>query len=149
MERIKIRKFRKGDEKPLSKVVRKILREFNSKQYSRDLIEDLCNQYDEDFFLTNSNRDYIAILEEGQKMIGTGRLEEDFVKDIFVIPKYHGKGLGRSIVQRLEKEAKKKKTAKLKVPAGKYITGFYEKLGYSLSRDKLNSKTSVLMEKKL
>jgi len=57
-------------------------------------------------------------------------IEDDELKTIFVFPEYQGLGIGKRLIDCLEKYAVSNQVEKLKVPASISGIGFYEKIGY-------------------
>lgn len=64
------------------------------------------------------------------ELTGVKKDESSFF-NIFVLPEYQGKGIGRQIIQTLEQDTFFKRARRIEVPAS--ITGlkFYQKMGYS------------------
>lgn len=95
------------------------------KIYSFDYLEK-CYKYSNIFY----------IFEADKKVLGMGRLQGgNGVKTIYVDPEYHGQGIGRQIIDRLEDFARKNKTKKLYLNAIRSAIPFYEKLGYEKVKD--------------
>ncbi len=77
------------------------------------------------------------VLDE-ELIIGTGSissywgsLTESILLTIFVAPEYHGKGIGRLIIQTLEEDELFKRAKRIEIPASITAVSFYEKMGYS------------------
>lgn len=49
---------------------------------------------------------------------------------IFVLPEYHGKGIGREIINPLERDELDVRTARIEIPASVTATEFYRQFGY-------------------
>ena len=125
-----IRRFQDEDAKQVSKVIQRTMLESNSQDYPMTILQPLHDYFTPEkvAVLATERHCLVAIIEN--KIVGTGALEEDELKTIFVSPSYQGKGIGRQIVHELEKIAKQIGISSLKVPTS--ITGmhFYEKMGY-------------------
>lgn len=76
------------------------------------------------------------IFEADKKVLGMGRIGgKNGVKTVYVDPGYHGQGIGKRIIARLEDFAQKNKTKKLYLNAIRSAIPFYEKLGYNKVKD--------------
>lgn len=49
---------------------------------------------------------------------------------IFVLPEYHGKGIGSKIIETLEQDELFMRAKRIEIPASITATGFYKKFGY-------------------
>lgn len=99
---------------------------------NQDKIWSLRKQYT----LDNLNKylkrsDFFCFVFKGG-VIGICRLDKNEICTIYVLPKYHRKGVGTQLVQKIEKLAKEKKLKKIHLCAREYAIGFYKKLGYSM-----------------
>jgi len=72
----------------------------------------------------------IVAVREG-KVIGMGALDGNTVKRMYVLRQYRGLGLGRTIHQKLESEAKRRGITRLNLIAYAGGVKFYEALGYT------------------
>ena len=57
-------------------------------------------------------------------------LTESIILTVFVIPELHGMGIGRNIIQTLEKDEYALRAERIEIPASITATEFYIKLGY-------------------
>jgi N-acetylglutamate synthase-like GNAT family acetyltransferase len=80
---------------------------------------------------------HFYVAEEGGDIIGCGAIgpywgseTESSLFNIFVLPEYQGKGVGRKIIETLEADECALRASRIEIPAS--ITGcqFYRKLGY-------------------
>lgn len=95
------------------------------------------NEMDE-FDSIDAPCEHILILDRG-KPVGTGRIRwvDGFGKleRICVLKPYRKLGIGKIIVQELEKIAKEKGVKKVKLHSQTHANRFYEKLGYAIQSD--------------
>ncbi len=78
----------------------------------------------------------VLCVREDDRAIGVVRLSWDggyvaFLSDVIVLPEYQGKGIGRAIIDTLEKDEFFLRAKRIEIPAS--ITGvpFYLKMGYN------------------
>ena len=62
--------------------------------------------------------------------MGVNGLQRNEVRTFYVNSTYHGKGVGRKLMENVEKIAKKRGIKKLIVKSSLYAVGFYEKMGF-------------------
>jgi GNAT superfamily N-acetyltransferase len=150
---MKIRKFQKEDAKKVAYIIHKAIFEVLSKDYPKRVCQNLCKGNTPSKLIEKSkirNRD-IFVLEEGNKVLGTGSLSGNMVRTVFVNPRYHGKGVGRKLMNHIEKVAKKKGLKTLQFHSSLTAEGFYKKLGYKKIRKEYHKEfgRGILMKKKL
>ncbi|RKD28604.1 GNAT family N-acetyltransferase [Lacrimispora algidixylanolytica] len=82
----------------------------------------------------------IAVMDQGQ-VIGMGRLVGDgvlicYVQDLVILPKYQGKGIGKSIMERLIAYTKEHGIPETNLTMGLFAAKgkeeFYQKFGFSI-----------------
>ena len=76
-------------------------------------------------------------IEIDGKIIGTGSISsfwgsetESILLSIFVLPEFHGKGVGRKIINTLETDEFYVRASRIEIPASITATEFYRKFGY-------------------
>ena len=59
-----------------------------------------------------------------------GKTDESSLFNIFVLPEYQGKGIGRAIIQTLEQDEYFLRAKRIEIPASITACAFYRKMGY-------------------
>lgn len=145
---IKIKKFEDANAVQLSSLIIRNLYEVNIKDYKKEILDELAREeYNPDEIINKSKKSEILVVFKGDQIIGTGRLEKNWIYDVFVLPEFHNQGIGKEIMQELEAIAKSKVYAKIKLPSSITALTFYEKLGYKATNKR--TKSSRIMEKKI
>lgn len=138
MEEIQVRQYREGDAPPLAALIRQNLLEVNIRDYPREEMEVLAEQYCAERLrqLAASARFYVACTRE-HLVVGCGavspgkRAGSCWVQTVFVHPEWHGAGVGKRIMQALEQDPLAAKTGRIELGASKSAHGFYLALGYT------------------
>lgn len=131
-----VRRFEKKDAKEVSKLIIKTLRTTNIKDYSKAYIEKGVRILNAKNIIEKSRTRHFYVVCLDEKIIGCGSIgydeerEESCFYTIFVLPEYQGNGIGRLIVECLEKDAYARKSKKILVPSSITAKSFYLKLGY-------------------
>jgi GNAT superfamily N-acetyltransferase len=75
---------------------------------------------------------------DNDKIVGCGAIAgywgsetESVLLTIFVLPEYEGRGIGRKIIETLEKDEFFKHARRIEIPASITACGFYRKMGYT------------------
>ena len=75
--------------------------------------------------------------QDDDKIVGTGSISsfwgsktESILLTIFVLPEFHGKGIGRKIINTLEQDEFYVRATRIEIPASITATEFYRKFGY-------------------
>ena len=153
---MKIRRFEEKDAKKVSELIIETLRKTNIKDYSADSIENYVNNFQPENVLERASWTHFYVVEEKGNIIGCGaiapywnKIEECSLFTIFISPEHQGKGIGRKIIETLEKDEYFLRAKRIEVPAS--ITGvpFYKKMGYSYKNgvNKADNEGIVRMEK--
>ena len=77
------------------------------------------------------------VFETDQKIVGTGSISsywgsetESILLTIFVLPEYHGKGVGSKIIETLEQDELFTRAKRIEIPASITAVDFYKRFGY-------------------
>ena len=133
-----IRRFEEQDAKAVSELIRKTIRISNTKDYPVDLMEQLIETESPEHVLERASWTHFYVAEEQDNIIGCGAIgpywgkeDESSLFTVFVLPEYQGKGIGRAIIDTLEKDEFFLRAKRIEIPAS--ITGvpFYLKMGYN------------------
>lgn len=84
-----------------------------------------------------SQRMHFYVLKDGEKIVGCGgigpywdKCDEAWIFTVAIAPEYQGKGLGRLIIETLEKDDFAKRSKRIEIHAAMSAIPFYKKLGY-------------------
>ena len=132
-----IRRFETADAEAVSALIIKTLRISNTKDYPAEFMEEWINIMQPQNILERAGWTHFYVVEDGDKIIGCGSIgpfwgkeDESGLFTIFVLPEYQGKGVGRLIMETLEKDEYFLRAKRIEIPSS--ITGcqFYRKFGY-------------------
>ena len=80
---------------------------------------------------------HMYVFEFEEKIVGTGSISsfwgsetESILLCIFVLPEFHGKGIGSKIISTLEQDEFYVRANRIEIPASITATEFYRKFGY-------------------
>ncbi len=133
----KIRRFQAGDAEETAALIARTLRTVNIKDYSKEYIEANISSHSADVLIERANQGHMYVVCDGSQIIGCcaiagywGSMTERILLTIFVLPEYHGKGIGRSIIQTLEQDEFFLRAKRIEIPASITAVDFYRKMGY-------------------
>lgn len=135
---MEIRRFKEEDAKEVSDLIRKTILISNTKDYPKDLMDALIETETPEHVLQRALWTHFYVVVDEQQIIGCGAIgpywgkeDESSLFTIFVLPEYQGKGIGRAIIDTLEKDEYFLRAHRIEIPAS--ITGvpFYLKMGYN------------------
>ncbi len=134
---MEIRPFKPEDAEETAQVIAKTLRESNSRDYSKQFIESNISSHSSDELIKASKQRHMYVICDRDCIIGTGGIAgywgshtESILLTIFVLPEYQGKGLGRKLIETLEKDEYFLRAKRIEIPASLTAVGFYRKMGY-------------------
>ena len=132
-----IRKFCESDAEKVSALIIHTLQASNSKDYSAETISALEKKMQPSGVLERASWTHFYVAEEGNDIIGCGAIgpywgskTESSLFTIFVLPECQGKGVGRKIIETLERDEYFLRAKRVEVPASITAVDFYRKLGY-------------------
>jgi GNAT superfamily N-acetyltransferase len=157
--KLNIRKFKKTDAVEVSKLIIRNLLEINSQDYPLKSMESLAHHYEPEkiYNLAINRKLFVALNNE--TIIGTASLANFgtdekpsyFASNVFVLPERHHQGIGKKLMQKIERTALANSCTKLSVPSGLTAEGFYLRMGYVYQSGvrEVSSEGHILMEKYL
>ena len=132
-----IRKFNEADALSVRNLIVRNFLEVNSKDYGLKAMQELASVYDENKVLQIANYAHMYVFEMENTIVGTGAISsywgsetESILLTIFVLPEYHGMGIGSKIIETLEQDELFTRAKRIEIPASITATEFYRKFGY-------------------
>jgi len=129
-DNISIRIFEEKDANQVSHIIRETMMKSNVNDYPMSILKPLHDYFTPSKVIILAKERYCLIAKVNDEIVGTGAIEGDELKTIFVLPSYQGLGIGKRIIACLEEFAISFKIKKINVPASISGIGFYEKVGY-------------------
>ena len=133
-----IRRLREEDAQAVSDLIVTTMRVSNTRDYPAEMMEALAKTQTREHVLERSAWTHFYVAAEGETIIACGaigpywgREDESNLFSIFVHPGCQGKGIGRAIVETLEKDEYALRARRIEIPAS--VTGlpFYLRMGYT------------------
>ena len=151
-----IRRFEETDADAVSRLIIETIRISNTKDYSAEMMEELVKREQPADVLNRASWTHFYVVESDDRIVGCGAIgpywdkqDESSLFTIFVLPEYQGKGIGRMIVETLEKDEYALRSKRIEIPAS--ITGlpFYQRMGYTFKngQDKPDEEQLYRLEK--
>lgn len=146
---ILVREFHTDDATRVSEIIRENLIKVNIKDYPKKIINNMCERFTPEYIntLKDSRSLYVALYNS--EVVGTASLDNDKIYTVFVDMNYHGKGIGRTLMNFVERVALNAGIKSVQLPASLTASEFYKKLGYHIvteAESEENGK-NIVMEK--
>ena len=153
-----IRRFTEQDAQAVSELIVTTIRISNTRDYSAEMMEELVKTETPEHVLQRASWTHFYVAEEAGQIVGCGAIgpywgkeDESSLFTIFVHPEWQGKGIGRAIVETLEKDEYGIRANRIEIPAS--ITGlpFYRKMGYDFKdgKDTVDEEQLYRLEKQI
>ena len=132
-----IRKMIKGDVREVAQLVSKTFKKFNCGELTKKELDFFLshhseNKSDADLWKSYGSKISLVALDK-KSIVGMIRGSEEYIRNLFVLGNYHGRGIGRKLVDKFEKQVKKRDGKKIKIRASIYAIPFYSACGYKKS----------------
>ena len=134
---ITARRFKNADAAEVSALIAKTLRTTNIKDYSLEYIEKDVAQFSPEKVIERAGWTHFYVFCDEHRIVGCGAIgsywgseTESSLFNIFVLPEYQGKGVGRKIIETLEADEYALRAKRIEIPASITACAFYRKLGY-------------------
>lgn len=145
-----VRRAQVGDAVDISRVIIRALRETNAKDYTPDIIARVELSFGPAAVEQLISRRTVFVCLIGDCVVGTGSLDGEVVRTMFVSPDKQGHGIGRMLMRSIEAVARDRKIAILAVPASVSAEAFYARLGFTAVRDAYHGdERTIIMERVL
>ena len=151
-----IRRFIDNDARYISELIGRNFIEVNSKDYPLEEMIEKSKEFSPEKVRHRAANGHMYVVCEGNMVVGTGTISdfwgsktESVLLTIFVLPEYHGKGIGRKIIETLEKDEFFIRAKRVEVCASITACEFYKKCGYEYKDGlkKLDEEGHYRMEK--
>ena len=133
-----VRRFQYNDAVEVSALIIKTLRTTNAKDYSAEYIENDVKAFSPEGVIERAGWTHFYVVCDKECIVGCGAIgpywgkeDESRLFNIFVLPEYQGKGVGRKIIETLENDEYFLRAKRVEIPASITACEFYKKMGYS------------------
>lgn len=133
-----VRKFQVEDAEEVSALIAKTLRTVNIKDYSEEYIEKDVKMLSSENLIERASWTHFYVICDNDVIVGCGAIgpywgkkDESSLFTIFVQPEYQGKGIGRMIIETLERDEFFLRAKRVEIPASITACEFYKKMGYT------------------
>lgn len=145
-----IREAQEADAADVSRVIISALRSSNAQAYSEEIIERVEKSFSPSAVseLIGRRTAFVALMNG--KIVGTASLDGKVVRTVFVAPGSQGQGIGRSLMNAVDRAAREAGVEVLSVPSSVNAEAFYTELGFIPVRDSYHGdERTVVMERRL
>lgn len=133
-----VKRFQVNDADEVSELIIKTLRISNSKDYSAEFIENDVNMFSPEGVIERAGWTHFYVIRDNEIIVGCGAIgpywgkeDESSLFNIFVLPEYQGKGVGKKIIETLEQDEYFLRAKRVEIPASITACEFYKKMGYT------------------
>lgn len=142
----RIRSFESSDAEALSRLISLTLRASNAQDYRSDALARIEAEFTPAGLKTLATRRSIIVAPEGASIVGTGSVAGAWVHAVFVHPDRQRQGLGRQLMEVLERDARARGESWLGLHASVGAVAFYRSLGWRVEREHHTEEIGRLVE---
>ena len=132
---IQIRKFNEEVLQSLYRLIQNTIDISYHEAYPREAIEFFKDYHSKEQILNDAATGYTVIAECNSEVLGTGTLFGTNIRRVFVSQLIQHRGIGKLIVQELERRASVEKIAVLDLEASLVSRQFWESLGFVVQKE--------------
>jgi GNAT superfamily N-acetyltransferase len=125
-----IRIFEPADAEAVSALIRRTMRESNSRDYQLARLQPLIDYFSPEKVQRLSQERVCLVAEANGQLIGTAALEGAELATFFVLPEYQGQGIGTQLLAAIEQHALMQGITHITVESSLTGAAFYAKMGY-------------------
>jgi len=142
-----IRKYTSKDAKKVCDLVNLTFNKFVNKDFTKKGKDMFINDQTPNKQNERSKTRDVYVVEINNKIVGMIEATfPDHLNRIFVDEKYHGKNIGKKLMNKIETIYKKRGSKKIKVYSSSFAVCFYEKLGYKKTRGLIKNKNGFVYQ---
>ena len=139
---MEIRLFKEEDAAELSQMICKTIKLVNSKDYTEDFIQETIDLLTPEEMINRSKWMHLYVVVLDESIVGCGGIgaywgseTESRLFNIFVSADHQGQGIGRKIIETLEKDDYFLRASRIEIPASISGLPFYKKMGYNFKNE--------------
>ncbi|WP_448680076.1 GNAT family N-acetyltransferase [Pseudomonas nicosulfuronedens] len=140
-----IRQAHSDDAEAISQVIVAAVRESNGTDYPASVIESVVMNFAPERVIELLEQRLVFVALMDGKIVGTGALDGNAVRSLFVAPQQQRNGIGQALMARIEKAALARGVEVLLVPSSLTAEHFYTCLGYRVLREQLHGEERTLI----
>lgn len=132
-----IRRFCEADAEKVTGLIIRNFKEVNSKDYGKEDIDERVKKCDPEWVKERASYANMYVFCLNEQIVGVGSISsfwgsqtESILLTVFVLPEFHGKGIGRTIIRTLEQDKLFVRAERVEVPASITAVDFYREFGY-------------------
>lgn len=132
-----VRPYREEDAEEIVKLIIRNFKEVNVKDYGEEAIAVHVATHDVNWFKGMAEYAHVYVFWNGDKIVGVGSISsfwgsptESILLTVFVLPEFHGQGIGSQIIDTLESDELFLRAERIEIPASITAVEFYRKKGY-------------------
>lgn len=138
MGQITVRRFEEKDARAVSDMISKTVHVTNSIVYEPQYIENFLDLVSPQKIIERAGWTHYYVVCDGDTVICSGaigphlgREDESEFFNIYLLPEYQGRGIGRLIIETLEQDEYFLRAKRIYIHASLNALKFYQKMGYS------------------
>lgn len=145
-----IRQAHSDDAEAISRIIVAAVRESNGQDYPLSVIESVVANFTPERVVELLKQRLVFVALRGEEIAGTGALDGNTARSLFIAPQQQRKGIGQALMARIEKAALDRGIEALLVPSSLTAESFYARLGYHVVREQLHGEErTLIMTKRL
>ena len=147
---VAIRRAQPADAEAVSRLCISALIETNGRDYPAHVIARLVDDFAPAIMATRIANDVTVVAHSSDRLVGTAGLNGEVVKSLFVAPDAQGRGVGRALLNEIERLARLTGAPRLTLQSSITAQRFYESFGFTVVRESMfGDERTIVMQRML
>lgn len=116
----------------IKNMVHRTIKECYPKYFSENVIDFFLNLHSEEAIKNDLMNANVYLMESDGYLVGTGTIQDNVIKRLFILPQYQHHQFGTELLQCLEDELAVNEIFTAVVDAHEQIKGWYQTMGYTV-----------------
>ncbi len=129
---VRIRRFEAADLETVHALILRTIERNYSGVYGPNSIERFHSVHTKECIAGEAEKGFTIVALENGRIVGCGSVLGEYVGRVYIDPDFQGRGIGRTLMENLERHAAQQGVERLRLCASLPSLDFYLKMGYSI-----------------
>lgn len=137
MEELKVRRVEQKEGGEILKLIEESFSDIKTEDLKKEYYKEVFSNSTKDEILNKINNAHVYVALVKNKIVAFGAIDcflekddESIIYPIFVLPEFQGKGIGKKLMEALEKDEYYVRARRIEIKVSDKVCDFYKKMGF-------------------